>query len=178
MNLNKALDKEYETKSLKEIADAPVAALEGVSEKDAGAPQGGVQRQDDPRPREPQVRQVGAGDRHPRRHGSLYLRALAPEGLAPFAPQLRQKRRTAGFLLGLSVRDDQRRERRRAHFDGGLLAQKAEPKPGLLAERGDDEELGAVDIGPLAEARGGHLDPVAVAAARAVEVELDGRRAP
>jgi hypothetical protein len=35
MNLNKALDKEYETKSLKEIADAPVAALEGVSEKDA-----------------------------------------------------------------------------------------------------------------------------------------------
>jgi len=35
MNLNNALDKEYETKSLKEIADAPVAALQGVSEKDA-----------------------------------------------------------------------------------------------------------------------------------------------
>lgn len=35
MNINKALDKAYETKSLKEIADAPVAALEGVSDADA-----------------------------------------------------------------------------------------------------------------------------------------------
>lgn len=35
MNLNKALDKAYESKSLKEIADAPVDALAGVSENDA-----------------------------------------------------------------------------------------------------------------------------------------------
>ncbi|MDK2125879.1 hypothetical protein [Parachitinimonas caeni] len=35
MNINKALDKEYETKPLKELVNAPVAALEGVSEKDA-----------------------------------------------------------------------------------------------------------------------------------------------
>ena len=32
INVNKAVDKQYEGKSLKEIADAPVAALEGVSE--------------------------------------------------------------------------------------------------------------------------------------------------
>lgn len=35
MNLNKALDKAYEGKSLKELADAPVAALAGVSDADA-----------------------------------------------------------------------------------------------------------------------------------------------
>ena len=35
MNINKALDKAYETKPLKEIADAPVAALQGVSDGDA-----------------------------------------------------------------------------------------------------------------------------------------------
>ncbi|MBK8395743.1 MAG: hypothetical protein IPL26_28960 [Leptospiraceae bacterium] len=35
MNINKAIDKAYETKSLKEIADAPVDALEGVSAGDA-----------------------------------------------------------------------------------------------------------------------------------------------
>lgn len=35
MNINKALDKAYETKSLKEIADAPIDALEGVSTTDA-----------------------------------------------------------------------------------------------------------------------------------------------
>ena len=35
MNINKAVDKAYETKSLKEIADAPVDALEGVSAADA-----------------------------------------------------------------------------------------------------------------------------------------------
>ncbi len=35
MNINKAVDKAYETKSLKEIADAPVDALEGVSASDA-----------------------------------------------------------------------------------------------------------------------------------------------
>ena len=35
MNLNKALDKAYETKSLKEIADSPVDALQGLSEGDA-----------------------------------------------------------------------------------------------------------------------------------------------
>jgi hypothetical protein len=32
INVNKAVDKAYESKSLKEIADAPVAALEGLSE--------------------------------------------------------------------------------------------------------------------------------------------------
>jgi nucleotidyltransferase/DNA polymerase involved in DNA repair len=32
INVNKAVDKAYETKSLKEICDAPVEALEGVSE--------------------------------------------------------------------------------------------------------------------------------------------------
>lgn len=37
MNIGKALDKEWETKSLKEIAKAPVAALQGVSEADARA---------------------------------------------------------------------------------------------------------------------------------------------
>ena len=35
MNINKALDKAFETKSLKEVADAPVDALQGVSENDA-----------------------------------------------------------------------------------------------------------------------------------------------
>jgi hypothetical protein len=35
MNINKALDKAYETKPLKEVADAPVDALQGVSENDA-----------------------------------------------------------------------------------------------------------------------------------------------
>jgi hypothetical protein len=35
MNIDKALDKAFEKKSLKEIADAPVDALEGVSEGDA-----------------------------------------------------------------------------------------------------------------------------------------------
>lgn len=33
INVNKAVDKQYEGKSLKEIAEAPVAALEGVSEE-------------------------------------------------------------------------------------------------------------------------------------------------
>jgi hypothetical protein len=32
MNINKALDKEYETKTLNEILDAPVSALQGLSE--------------------------------------------------------------------------------------------------------------------------------------------------
>ena len=35
MNISKALDKAYEGKSLKEILDAPVDALQGVSEGDA-----------------------------------------------------------------------------------------------------------------------------------------------
>ena len=35
MNINKAVDKAYEKKSFKEIVDAPVDALQGVSEKDA-----------------------------------------------------------------------------------------------------------------------------------------------
>lgn len=35
MNINKAVDKAYETKSLKEIAAAPVDALEGVTVSDA-----------------------------------------------------------------------------------------------------------------------------------------------
>jgi hypothetical protein len=35
MNINKALDKYYETKSFSEILDAPVEALEGVSPGDA-----------------------------------------------------------------------------------------------------------------------------------------------
>ncbi|MDD4941950.1 MAG: hypothetical protein PHQ13_00250 [Rhodoferax sp.] len=35
MNINKAVDKPFESKSLKEIADAPVDALEGVSAGDA-----------------------------------------------------------------------------------------------------------------------------------------------
>ncbi|MFN7935508.1 MAG: hypothetical protein U0R19_19415 [Bryobacteraceae bacterium] len=35
MNLNKGLDKAYEGKSLKELVDAPVAALSGVSDADA-----------------------------------------------------------------------------------------------------------------------------------------------
>jgi hypothetical protein len=34
MNLNFALDKAYENKSFKELVDAPISALEGVSEKD------------------------------------------------------------------------------------------------------------------------------------------------
>ena len=37
MNINKALDKAFETKSLKEILDAPVSALEGVSDADGEA---------------------------------------------------------------------------------------------------------------------------------------------
>ena len=35
MNINKAVDKAFETKSLKEIAAAPVDALQGVSAGDA-----------------------------------------------------------------------------------------------------------------------------------------------
>lgn len=35
MNINKAVDKAYEGKSLKELANAPVAALQGVSDNDA-----------------------------------------------------------------------------------------------------------------------------------------------
>jgi len=34
MNINKVLDKAYETMPLKEIVNAPVAALQGVSEND------------------------------------------------------------------------------------------------------------------------------------------------
>jgi hypothetical protein len=35
MNIDKAVDKAWETKTLKEIADAPVDALQGVSAGDA-----------------------------------------------------------------------------------------------------------------------------------------------
>jgi len=35
MDINKAVDKAYEKKTFKEIADAPVSALQGVSEGDA-----------------------------------------------------------------------------------------------------------------------------------------------
>ena len=35
MNINNAVDKAWESKSLKEIADAPVEALQGVSDNDA-----------------------------------------------------------------------------------------------------------------------------------------------
>jgi len=35
MNIDNAVDKAYETKSLKEIADSPVDAIQGVSEGDA-----------------------------------------------------------------------------------------------------------------------------------------------
>ena len=35
LNINKAVDKAFESKPLKEIADAPVDALEGVSAGDA-----------------------------------------------------------------------------------------------------------------------------------------------
>lgn len=35
MNINKAVDKAFEGKSLKELANAPVSALQGVSENDA-----------------------------------------------------------------------------------------------------------------------------------------------
>ncbi|MCB1178510.1 MAG: hypothetical protein KDK36_13070 [Leptospiraceae bacterium] len=35
MNINKALDKSFETKPLKEILNAPVDAIQGVSEGDA-----------------------------------------------------------------------------------------------------------------------------------------------
>ena len=34
MNINKIVDKAYEQKSFKEIANAPVTALQGVSEND------------------------------------------------------------------------------------------------------------------------------------------------
>jgi hypothetical protein len=37
MTINKALDKAYETKSLKELVSSPVAAIEGVSDADAEA---------------------------------------------------------------------------------------------------------------------------------------------
>ncbi len=37
MNINNAVDKAFEGKSLKEIANAPVDALQGLSEKDAKA---------------------------------------------------------------------------------------------------------------------------------------------
>ena len=37
VNLDKALDKAYESKSLSELVDAPVSALAGVSDADAEA---------------------------------------------------------------------------------------------------------------------------------------------
>lgn len=37
MNLNKALDKSFEGKSLKELVNAPISALQGVSDNDAKA---------------------------------------------------------------------------------------------------------------------------------------------
>ena len=37
MNLNKALDKSFEGKSFKELVNAPVSALQGVSDNDAKA---------------------------------------------------------------------------------------------------------------------------------------------
>jgi hypothetical protein len=35
MNINKCVDKAFEQKTLKEIANAPVSALQGVSDNDA-----------------------------------------------------------------------------------------------------------------------------------------------
>ncbi len=35
MNINKAVDKAYETKTLKELLKCPVSALQGVSDNDA-----------------------------------------------------------------------------------------------------------------------------------------------
>lgn len=35
INVNKAVDKSYETKTLREICDAPVAALEGLTDEHA-----------------------------------------------------------------------------------------------------------------------------------------------
>jgi hypothetical protein len=35
MNINNAVDKAYESKSLKEIADAPISALQGLTQADA-----------------------------------------------------------------------------------------------------------------------------------------------
>jgi len=35
MNLNKALDKAFETKSFKELVNSPVSALQGISDNDA-----------------------------------------------------------------------------------------------------------------------------------------------
>ena len=35
MNIKNAVDKAYESKSLKELVDSPVSALQGVSEEDA-----------------------------------------------------------------------------------------------------------------------------------------------
>ena len=46
MNINRALDKTWESKSLREILDAPVAALEGVSESDAAKLQEAFDRMD------------------------------------------------------------------------------------------------------------------------------------
>jgi hypothetical protein len=37
MNIANAVDKAYEGKTLKELADSPVAALQGVSDNDAAA---------------------------------------------------------------------------------------------------------------------------------------------
>jgi hypothetical protein len=45
MNINKAVDKDYESKSLKEIAAAPIDALEGVSAAGRRTPGQGFQRQ-------------------------------------------------------------------------------------------------------------------------------------
>ncbi|MFT5682240.1 MAG: hypothetical protein ACI8RZ_003158 [Myxococcota bacterium] len=35
MNINNAVDKDFEDKSLSELADAPIAALQGVSDRQA-----------------------------------------------------------------------------------------------------------------------------------------------
>ncbi len=65
--IDSKFDKAYAGKSVEELADAPVAALNGVSDSDAEHLKAGVQHQDRPRPRNEQVLPVGAGHCQARR---------------------------------------------------------------------------------------------------------------
>ena len=66
-NIEKFLDKAFEQKEFAELVNAPVAALEGVSDADADALQKGVRHQDRRRPGDHQVGPLGPSDHDPGR---------------------------------------------------------------------------------------------------------------
>ena len=65
--IDSKFDKAYAGKSVEELADAPVAALNGGKRFGRRTFEGSVQHQDRPRPRNEQVLPVGAGHCQARR---------------------------------------------------------------------------------------------------------------